>query len=117
VIYSLFSGSSGQTFLSTLRISAIDIAIRRHQNLPTKVVHLQFTIEIDYTGKSCLRELNFIMSKGLLLRRLKKDILGQLPVKKRKKIVLKVDQNILKGINEIIHDNKIESLEKLVDLN
>ena len=37
----------------------------------------------DYSGAACIDELNFILSKHLMMRRLKVDVLGELPEKTR----------------------------------
>ncbi|KAL5253920.1 hypothetical protein ACHWQZ_G013622 [Mnemiopsis leidyi] len=42
----------------------------------------------DFNGNSNLEELNIFMSANFMIRRLKKDVLDQLPGKRRKKIVI-----------------------------
>ena len=38
---------------------------------------------LDYTGKSCTSELYYIINKNLMIRRLKVDVLHELPSKRR----------------------------------
>ena len=40
----------------------------------------------DLKGSSCLSELSYIMSKGIMIRRLKSEVLSELPPKRRQKI-------------------------------
>lgn len=37
----------------------------------------------DFKGSSCLSELSYIMSKGIMIRRLKSEVLSELPPKRR----------------------------------
>ncbi|XP_041857728.1 SWI/SNF-related matrix-associated actin-dependent regulator of chromatin subfamily A-like protein 1 [Melanotaenia boesemani] len=48
----------------------------------------------DYSGSSNLRELKLLLEECLMLRRLKSDVLSQLPAKQRKVVTLTID-----GIN------------------
>lgn len=38
---------------------------------------------MDYKGSSCMSELNYIINKNIMIRRLKKDVLAELPAKRR----------------------------------
>ena len=38
---------------------------------------------MDFTGNSCTNELHFVLSSNLMIRRLKKDVLHELPDKRR----------------------------------
>jgi SWI/SNF-related matrix-associated actin-dependent regulator 1 of chromatin subfamily A len=38
---------------------------------------------MDYTGNSCTKELHYILSKNIMIRRLKSDVLSELPSKRR----------------------------------
>ena len=38
---------------------------------------------MDYTGSSCTKELNYILNKHFMIRRLKIDVLVQLPPKRK----------------------------------
>jgi len=60
----------------------------------------------DYTGSSNVKELNFIL-KSLMIRRLKKEVLSELPPKKRQKVPVNTDQKIIKQIKIILSNVKI----------
>lgn len=53
---------------------------------------------MDYTGATCTDELNFILNKSCMIRRLKKDVLTELPSKTRQKISIKLDKSLQKKI-------------------
>ena len=67
---------------------------------------------VDWSGTSNPGELHFILEK-LMIRRLKKDVLNQLPPKKRQKIEVQTDAKIIKEIKVMLHKKK-EKLEKLL---
>ena len=51
----------------------------------------------DFNGCSNVKELNFLLN-NIMIRRLKKDVLTQLPPKKRQKVQINTDQKIMKQI-------------------
>lgn len=51
----------------------------------------------DYSGSSNLGELKLLLEESLMLRRLKPDVLSQLPAKQRKVVTVTID-----GINSRI---------------
>ena len=55
---------------------------------------------VDWTGSSCAKELNYIL-KNIMIRRLKKDVISQLPPKKRQKIEIQTESKIIKQISAI----------------
>ena len=55
---------------------------------------------MDWTGSSHPKELNFIL-KHIMIRRLKKDVISQLPPKKRQKVEIQTDPKIIKQITAI----------------
>lgn len=73
-----------------------------HQSFPLSPVllffclslHLQMTWGWDYTGSSNLGELKLLLEECLMLRRLKSEVLSQLPAKQRKVVTVTID-----GIN------------------
>jgi SWI/SNF-related matrix-associated actin-dependent regulator of chromatin subfamily A-like protein 1 len=50
---------------------------------------------MDYSGVSNLRELHFLLEGKIMIRRLKKDVLKELPPKIRQKITVKCNKQIL----------------------
>ena len=73
---------------------------------------------MDYSGNSCTTELHYILSKSLMIRRLKKDVLHELPSKRRQKIEVHMDkkhvQKIRGIIDNILEDDPMQFLNKLV---
>jgi len=59
---------------------------------------------MEYTGSSCSSELHYLLSKNLMIRRLKSDVLHELPAKRRQKIEVQVDSKILKQIQKILQE-------------
>ena len=53
---------------------------------------------MDYTGSTCVDELNFLLNRTLMIRRLKKDVLADLPDKTRQKIPIKLNEEMRKKI-------------------
>ena len=72
---------------------------------------LRFDI-IDWSGSSNSRELNSILNK-LMIRRLKKDVLSQLPPKKRQKIEITTDSKIIKRLKALMEKSS-KKFEKLL---
>jgi len=50
-----------------------------------------------------------------MIRRLKSEVLSQLPRKRRKKVLVNIDPKILREIQEILHHSSKSSLEQLFD--
>ena len=67
---------------------------------------------IDWSGSSNSRELNSILNK-LMIRRLKKDVLSQLPPKKRQKIEIATDSKIIKRL-KIFMEKSSKKFEELL---
>ena len=73
----------------------------------------KFTYGIaDFSGASNTRELNFILNK-LMIRRLKKDVLSQLPPKKRQKIEISTEPKVINKL-KIIMEKSSKKFEKLL---
>ena len=70
---------------------------------------------MDWTGSSHPKELNFIL-KNIMIRRLKKDVMSQLPPKKRQKVEIQTDPKVIKQIMAInLSSEKI--IEKFNEIN
>ena len=67
---------------------------------------------IDWSGSSNSRELNSILNK-LMIRRLKKDVLSQLPPKKRQKIEISTDSKVIKKL-KILMEKSSKKFEELL---
>lgn len=46
---------------------------------------------MDYRGSSCKSELHYLISKHIMIRRLKNEVLSELPDKRRQRVVVDVD--------------------------
>ena len=71
---------------------------------------------MDWTGSSHPKELNFIL-KNIMIRRLKKDVMSQLPPKKRQKVEIQTDSKVIKQIMAINLSSEkiIEKFNELSD--
>ena len=67
---------------------------------------------VDWSGSANSRELNSILNR-LMIRRLKKDVLSQLPPKKRQKIEISTDSKIIKKL-KILMEKTSKKFEKLL---
>lgn len=47
---------------------------------------------VDWTGSSNMRELHLLLEKSLMIRRLKSEVLFELPAKRRQKIVVEIEE-------------------------
>ena len=74
-----------------------------------KIIHFGL---IDWSGASNMRELHSILNK-LMIRRLKKDVLSQLPRKNRQKIEIATDSKVMKKL-KLIMDKDTKKFEKLL---
>ena len=57
---------------------------------------------MDYEGASNTKELHHMLSRNLMIRRLKKDVLKELPSKRRQKFSVQVDPKVVKEIQAIL---------------
>ena len=69
----------------------------------------------DWNGSENIKELNFIL-KNIMIRRLKKEVMSQLPPKKRQKVEIQTDPKVIKQIMAInLSSEKI--IEKFSQIN
>ena len=61
---------------------------------------------MEYNGNSCCAELHYLLGQNLMIRRLKADVLSELPAKRRQKIEVQVDAKILKEIRKIMDEQQ-----------
>ncbi|CAI2373984.1 unnamed protein product [Moneuplotes crassus] len=57
---------------------------------------------MDYSGNDHTKELNCLLEKQIMIRRLKADVLSQLPPKRRQKIEVATDPAVVKKIKAIL---------------
>lgn len=76
-------------------------------------------IGMEYKGSSNPRELHYILSKTIMIRRLKNNVISQLPEKKRHKVLIEADTQKISKINELLdlsNGNVIkEAMSELVE--
>ena len=53
---------------------------------------------MDYSGCTCAGELHYLLNKSYMIRRLKSEVLDELPEKRRQQITVSVDQKVLKEL-------------------
>jgi SWI/SNF-related matrix-associated actin-dependent regulator 1 of chromatin subfamily A len=61
----------------------------------------------DYSGSSNIKELNFILN-NLMIRRLKKDVLSELPPKKRQKVPINTNDKVIKQIKVLLDKSRMK---------
>lgn len=62
----------------------------------------KWTKGLDFEGASNVRELHFLLNQNLMIRRLKRDVLSELPAKRRQKIEINVDSKISNDIQKLL---------------
>ncbi len=65
----------------------------------------KWTKGLDYDGASNVRELYFLLNENLMIRRLKRDVLSELPSKRRQKVEINVDAKISSEIQKLLSKN------------
>lgn len=60
-----------------------------------------FSRKLEYSGSNNLKELNYVLKSSFMIRRLKKDVLSELPSKVRQKIPIECDSGIISEINQV----------------
>ncbi len=68
--------------------------------------HNKFSGGLDYSGAMNMKELHYLLMNSVMIRRLKKDVLTELPPKRRQKIEVKLDNQYVKKIQEAISKSK-----------
>ena len=68
---------------------------------------------IDWSGSSNTRELHLLLEKSLMVRRLKNEVLMELPAKRRQKVTLPIDRGMVNKIQTLLarvkkFENKLE---------
>ena len=57
---------------------------------------------VDYNGATNIKELHYLLMNSVMIRRLKKDVLAELPPKRRQKVEVKVDNQYVKKIQDAV---------------
>jgi len=66
---------------------------------------------MDFSGHSNLLELNFLLSKTVLIRRMKKDVQKELPPKRRQAVHLQVSKKEIKALEERLRQFRMVNLQ------
>ena len=72
-----------------------------------------FSKRLEYNGHKNDLELNYVLRTNFMIRRLKKDVLGDLPSKIRSRVHIEADQNIIKKIQNKL--SKIDNIEQSIN--
>ena len=65
----------------------------------------KWTKGIDYEGASNVRELYYLLNANLMIRRLKRDVLSELPSKRRQRVEINVDPKMSSEIQKLLSKN------------
>jgi len=57
---------------------------------------------IDLNGSTCTAELHYVLQKMFMIRRLKKDVLDQLPDKRRQMIEVATNDKLVNQLNKAL---------------
>lgn len=66
----------------------------------------RFSGGLDYNGATNMKELHLILMNSFMIRRLKRDVLTELPPKRRQKIEIRTDAPYVKKIQEAVNKTK-----------
>ena len=64
---------------------------------------------MDFNGASCMKELHYVLEKAFMIRRLKKEVLSELPDKRRQKIDIQPEESYIPRIRKIL----VEQLQEI----
>ena len=67
----------------------------------------------DWSGNANTKELHFLINNRLMIRRLKKEVLTELPSKRRQRIIISTDQKITKKITKLL--NKVKNWDENIE--
>ena len=71
----------------------------RESNTHKEIIFILGYFGIDWTGSANMRELHLMLEKGLMIRRLKAEVLTELPAKRRQRITVPTDIHCVKKIH------------------
>ena len=64
---------------------------------------------MDFNGASWMKELHYVLEKAFMIRRLKKEVLSELPDKRRQKIDIQPEESYVPRIRKIL----VEQLQEI----
>ena len=71
---------------------------------------------IDYNGSTCNRELHYFLKNSIMIRRLKEEVLKDLPDKTRVKVPVALDKNTEVMLNRLLDEARGKSSGDFVDV-
>lgn len=102
---------------SLLRIIRPDIfqAFKEYGNRYCDPKPSKWSQGIDYDGSSNAIELHYLLNQQIMIRRLKKDVLKELPQKRRQKIHIQTDPQIVRQIQAIFQETGTKNWDQLLE--
>ena len=70
---------------------------------------------LDYNGATNVKELHYMLLNSVMIRRLKKDVLSELPPKRRQKIEIKTESSVVKKIQELLSKTSKSDIASILD--
>ena len=75
---------------------------------------------MEFDGAKNLAELHYLLKKTVMIRRLKSEVLAELPSKQRQIITIETDKNVINEIKELLNSTvsvkELRESDRLMDL-
>lgn len=65
---------------------------------------------VDWSGSANMSELHLMLERGIMIRRLKSEVLTELPAKRRQRVIIPTDNALVREIGQLL--KKVKSWEE-----